>query len=217
MESDISVNKEKRRMLGQAMIKFMRADIKAQEFRNATVECHDKLDPTLLEIAYKCIGDGQLICDHYITVIKEDWHYWVQMLTYLQSDRNLQIFRQHNPKSQTAKYLTVAIVGVILPLGLSVLQCIRVPELFPLLFISLMFSILLSMLIAKLFNRRGNYKPDTELPYYWPYDSKEDFEVDHEKYVKNNPAIDIPMTPPDLTGKVAKVTNLLWESPRPDE
>jgi len=208
------VNREKRRMLADAMIEFMAGATKAEQFRIAAFKCHDKLDPSLLELSYKAIGDGRTVIDHYITVIKEDWHYWVQMVTYLQTDRNVEKFRHNNPNPQTIKYLTVAIVGVILPLGTFILLSLRSPVFWYLLLIPIMFSILWSMLIAKLFNRKGNYKPGTELPYYWPYESKEDFDSDYEKYAVG---LDIPKAPPNLTGKVANVTNLLWVSPRPDE
>ncbi len=196
------------------MIEFMGGTTKAEQFRNAAFPCHDEDDATLLEISYKSIGDGRTIIDHYITVIKEDWHYWVQMVTFLQTDRNVKIFHHNNPNSQTIKYLTITIVGVILPLGLYLPLCLRSPVFWYLLLIPVMFSILLSMLIAKLFNRKGNYKPNIKLPYYWPYESKEDFDSDYEKY---GAGLDIPKAPPDLTGKVANVTNLLWVSPRPDE
>jgi hypothetical protein len=208
------VNREKRKMLGNTMIEFMRGTIKAGQFRETAFKCHDKTDATLLEISYKAMGYGRTICDHYITVIKEDWHQWVQMLTFLQTDRNVEEFHCHNPEPQTTKYLTIAIVGVFLPLGMYIPLCLRSPVFWYLLLVPIMFSILLSMLIAKLFNRNGNYKPDIKLPYYWPYESKEDFDSDYEKY---GAELDIPKDPPDLKGKVANVTNLLWVSPRPDE
>ena len=199
------------------MIEFMGAKTKAEQFRNAAFECHDEQDTTLLEISYKAMRDGRTICDHYITVIKEDWHYWVQMVTFLQTDRNVEIFRYNNPNPQKIKYLTIAIVGFVLPIGLYFLQCLRSPVFWYMLLIPVMFSVLLSMLIAKLFNRKGNYKPNTKLPCYWPYESKEDFESDYEDYKNNGAGDDIPKGPPDLTGKVANVKNLLWVSPRPDE
>ncbi len=201
-------------MLGNTMIEFMSGKIKAAQFRETAFECHDQFDKTLLEISYKAMGYGQTVCDHYITVIKEDWHYWVQMVTYLQTDRNFEKFHHHNPNPQEAKYLTVAVVGVILPLGMYLLLCLRSPVFWYLLLVPIMFSILVSMLIAKLFNRKGNYKPNAKLSYYWPYESKEDFDSDYEKY---STELDIPKNPPDLEGKVANVNNFFWVSPRPDE
>ena len=208
------VNREKRKKLADTMIEFMAAKTKAEQFRIAAFECHDKLDATLMEISYKAMGDGRTICDHYITVIKEDWHYWVQMLIFLQTDRNVETFRHHNPRPQNVKYLTIVVAGIILPLGIFVLLCLRSPVFWYLILVPIMLSILLSMLIAKLFNRNGNYKPNTKPPFYWPYESKKDFESDYEKYSAD---LDIPMNPPDLTGKVANVNNFLWVSPRPDE
>ncbi|MCK5113871.1 MAG: hypothetical protein KAR11_03830 [Phycisphaerae bacterium] len=208
------VNREKRKMLANTMMEFMAGTTKAEQFRIAAFKCHDKLDPTLLELSYKAMGDTRSIIDHYITVIKEDWHYWVQMLTFLQTDKNIEKFHHHNPNPQKIKYLTIAIAGIILPLGAYASLCLRSPVLWYLLLIPIMFSILWSMLIAKLFNLKGNYKPNTKIPYYWPYESKEEFESDHEKYAAQ---LNIPEAPPDLKGKVANVTNFLWVSPRPDE
>lgn len=213
-----SVNRKK---LLELLIRYMAGDIQWSVVHEKGFQCMNQNDPVLMELFYKILADRQSNCDHYITVIKLDWHYYVQMATFLQSDRELSIFHYFKPYNSIAEKFSHIFVAFLIPVGLYLWSWKISPEMLLIFFIPLLFTIVgLWTCISKSYGRMYNYYPNVkELPYDWPYDSRDDFEADYRTYATQ---VEIPLDRPDLTGKVSKANispSLIGGCPaaRPDE
>lgn len=205
-----------RKKITDLLIAYMAGQIQWSDFYHKGYKYAGRKDPALTEIYSKVMADSNPMCDHYINIIKLDWHYYVQMVTFLQSDKNVKTFHYYNPYSSKAETFSIICFGIILPLALYAWLCTLLPSMLYLFFLPILAMIILSKSILDFFGHKNHYFPDTELPFFWPYDSEEEFKNDYLEYAEK---LNIPLAPPNLEGKVSKVSsdNYRWVSPRPDE
>ena len=137
------VDAVKRRKLFNLLLAYMKGDIKSELFSSMGFKCLNKKDATLTELFYRMMADRKTYYDHYIIVIKVDWHFYVQMATFLLSGRELEVFHYHDPKKDSVDRWSIFVWSFILPLAVYVVLGLMNPMLFLYLFLPFGISIFL--------------------------------------------------------------------------